>query len=105
MAPVDVVKRIYLDDIKEVIDQLLGPKGNKPGIAERRNSIRWILLLSQRLILRRINPLRLKAEFEVWPEFKLPQYKEYQGQKTQGKRDRKDVDSSLEELRVKAVQV
>jgi trigger factor len=49
-------------------------------------------------------PLKLKAEFEVWPEFELPEYKNTRVKKKKKPVSAKEINQSLEDLREKSAQ-
>lgn len=103
MAPKDVVKRIYFEDIRESLINSLAPKAVNQALRDSK-----LVPLDSPVItdirFEESQPLELKAEFEVWPEFQLPQYKNIKVKKQKGSVTVKDVDSSLEELREKSAQ-
>jgi trigger factor len=103
MAPKDVVKRIYLEDIKESLINSLAPKAVNQALRESK-----LIPVDSPVItdikFEEDQPLELKAEFEIWPEFKLPQYKNIKVKKKEGTVTAKDVEASLDELREKSVQ-
>ncbi|NOR14861.1 MAG: trigger factor [Candidatus Aminicenantes bacterium] len=103
MAPTDVVKRIYLDDIKESLINSLAPKAINQELREKELVPVDSPVITE-LDFEENQPLKLKAEFEVWPEFKLPQYKSIKVKKQKGSVTAKDVESSLEDLREKSAQ-
>lgn len=103
MAPTDVVRRLYYEDIKESLINSLAPKAINQELRDQKLEPVDSPVVTD-IVLEEGQPLELKAEFEVWPEFKLPQYKEIKVKKPSGSVTAKDVESSLEELREKAVQ-
>ncbi|MFQ6038760.1 MAG: trigger factor, partial [Candidatus Aminicenantales bacterium] len=102
-APKEMVKRMYFPEIREEIIRTLVPRALNQELRNRN-----IQPVGQPVI-REIHfeekePLRFKAQVEVWPEVNLPEYKGIRIRKPEAKVTEKEVEEALEELRKKSAQ-
>lgn len=102
-APKDIVKRLFYPDIKDSLINYLAPKAlNKELQSLNLNPI-GIPVVNE-LHFKEGEPFRLKAQFEIWPEISLPEYKNIKVKKKKTPVTEKEIDQSLEELRLRAAQ-
>lgn len=103
LAPQEIVKRMYYEDIKEAVINDLAPAAVS-GEIRKLNLIPASSPFVTDISFEEGKPLNLKAQFDIWPEFKLPEYKKIKVKKISESVSAKDVNQSLESLRERAVQ-
>ena len=102
-APQDLVKSMYYSDIKEAIISSLAPKA----ISNELKKQKLVPVASP--IINKIDyeeggPLKLTAQFDVWMEIKLPEYKKIRISKKKKPVSAKDIKTSLDNLRERSAQ-
>jgi trigger factor len=102
-APKDMIKRMYYQDIREtLINNLVPPALNRKLTEEK------IIPVGQPVIsdlhFQESEPIRFEVTVETWPEIHLPEYKSIKVSKKKVSVGKKDIEDSLEELRVKSAQ-
>jgi len=103
LAPLDIVKRMYYEDIKETVINELAPP-SVSGEIRKLNLIPAASPFVTDISFEEGKPLKLTAQFDIWPEFKLPEYKKIKVHKPKETVSAKDINQSLESLRERAVQ-
>jgi len=102
-APRDVVKRMFYPEIKDSLINYLAPKAlNEELKSQNLNPIGNPVV--NELHFKEGEPFRLKAQIEIWPEVSLPEYKKAKAKEKKVSVTEKEIDQSLEELRLKAAQ-
>ncbi len=102
-APEEIIKRMYYPDIKETLINSLVPKALNKELKER-NIVPAGQPIVTDLHFREGEPLRFKAKVDVWPELHLPEYKNIRVKKRKASVSEKELNESLEELRLKSAQ-
>jgi len=102
-APEDVVKSMYQAEIREAMFDSLAPKAVGRELAAHHASPVSTPVITD-LSWDEGQALKLKAEFEVWPEFILPAYTKVKVKKKEATVTEKDVEQSLVELRERSAQ-
>ncbi len=97
-APRDIIRQKFYPEIKEsLIDSLI------PRVLAAELKAHNLNLVSTPVInefrFEEGEPLRFKAQFEVWPEFKLPEYRNIKVRKKKISVSEDEINQSLEELR------
>ena len=102
-APRDLVKSMYLTDIKDAVVNSLAPD-----VINRTLRSAGVIPVAAPVItdmdFDEGGPMRLTARFEVWPEFELPEYKKIKIKSKVNPVTDADVDKALEDLRERATQ-
>lgn len=103
-APADLVKSMYMADIKEAVVNALAPDAinrtlRSAGIVPVASPV-----VSQ-LDFEEGGPLMIKADFEVWPEFDLPDYKKIRIKSKKSQVTEDHVSQALEDLRERTARV
>lgn len=102
-APVTIIKQKYYPEIKESLINELVPKAlNDELKAQNLNPVGMPIV--NELHFKEGEPLRIKAQFEVWPEFDLPEYKKIHIKKEKISVTNEEIDQSLEDLRFRSAQ-
>jgi len=102
-APVNIIKQRYYADIKESLVNELVPKVLSTELkAQNLNPVGMPVVSDLHFI--EGQPLSFKAQFEVWPEFELPEYKKIKVKKKNISVTDKEINQSLEELRFRSAQ-
>lgn len=102
-APKDIVKRMFYPDIKDSLINYLAPKAlNEELQSQNLNPIGSPVV--NELHFKEGEPFRLKAQFEIWPEISLPEYRNIKVKKKKISVTEKEINQSLEELRLKSAQ-
>ncbi len=102
-APKDMIVRMYYPEIKETLINNLVPRALNKELTEKKiNPVGHPVI--EDLHFKEDEPLRFKASIEVWPEISLPPYTGIKIQKKKISVTQKDIQESLEELRLKAAQ-
>jgi len=102
-APEEIIKRMYYPDIKETLINSLVPKTLNKELKDK-NIIPVGQPIVSDLHFSEGEPLRFKAQIEVWPEFHLPEYKNMRVKQRKASVTEKELEESLEELRLEAAQ-
>lgn len=101
--PKDIVKRMYYPEIKESLISSIAPKALKNEIkAKNLSPVDYPVIKD--IYFKEKEPLRLKAQFEVWPEFDLPEYKNIEIKMKKISVTDDEINQSLLELQEKAAQ-
>jgi trigger factor len=102
-APKDMVKRMFYPKIKEAVVNSLAPKALEKELQSK--NLRPIgAPVVNEIHFKEGEPLRLKAQFDIWPDIKLPEYKNIEVKKKTVSVSAKEIEKALEELRLKAAQ-
>jgi len=102
-APRDIIKQRFYPEIKESLINSLVPKALS-GELKTQNLNPVGMPVVNDLHFKEGQPLHLKAQFEVWPEFNLPEYKKIKVKKKKISVLDQETDQSLEELRLRSAQ-
>jgi trigger factor len=102
-APQDVVKQMYAPDIREAVLNALAPRAVGRELAAQNASPISTPVITD-IVLEEGKPMQLKAEYEVWPEFKLPEYKKLTIKQSKTAVTDQEVDKSLGDLRERSAQ-
>lgn len=102
-APIDVVKGMYEAEIREAMFDAIAPRAVGRELAAHQASPVSTPVVTD-LSWEEGKALKLKAEFEVWPDFKLPEYKKIRVKQKQEQVTDDDVGKSLDELRERSAQ-
>ncbi len=102
-TPKNIIERMYSSEIEETVINTLVPQAlNRELQKEKISSVGHPLITE--LHFKKDEPLRFKAQVEVWPEIHLPEYKNIKVEKKKITVTEKEVQESLEELRLKSAQ-
>jgi trigger factor len=102
-APRDMVKRLFLSEIRESVIESLAPRVLRESLrAEDINPVSTPVIRDVRF--KEGEPLSFKAVVEVIPEFDLPPYKKLKVKKPEVKVEDAEVDRALEDLRQKSAE-
>jgi trigger factor len=96
-APGHIVKQMYLPEIRESVVNSLAPKALNRELKEH-NQIPIGNPIINKLTFEEGQPLEMTAQFEVWPEFELPDYKNIPVTEEKPSVTQKDIDQALEDL-------
>ncbi len=102
-APADIVKRMYSAEIRESIINSLAPEAIKNEMKINNFNPVGIPVVSD-ISFNEGGPIRLKAQFEVWPEFNLPEYKNIEVKKKSVSVTDQEINQSLQNLSTRYVQ-
>ncbi len=102
-APKDIVKRMFYPEIKDSLINYLAPKALNEELKSKNLTPIGSPVVNE-LHFQEGDPFRLKAQFEIWPDFSLPEYKNIKVEKKEISVTEKDINQSLEELRLKSTQ-
>lgn len=102
-APQDLVKRLFYQELRERLFESLAPKALAEALrAQNINPVG--LPVIQDWSYEEGTPLRLRANFEVWPEFELPDLKKIRVKERKVVVEEKEIIQSLEEIRMKTAE-
>ena len=102
-APINIIKQKFYPEIKESLVNSLVPKALSSEFkALNLNPIGMPVVND--LHFKEGQPLRLKAQFEVWPEFSLPEYKKIKVKNRKISVTDQEINQSLEELRTRSAE-
>lgn len=102
-APKNIIKQRFYPEIKESLVNSLVPKAlNEEFKAQNLDPVGMPVVND--LHFKEDQPLRLKAQFEVWPEFNLPKYKKIKVKNKKISATDQDINQSLEELRTRSAE-
>ncbi len=102
-APRDIIKQRFYPEIKESLINSLVPKALS-GELKTQNLNPVGMPVVNDLHFKEGQPLHLKAQFEVWPEFNLPGYKKIKVKNKKISVTDQEINQSLEELRLRSAQ-
>lgn len=102
-APGHIVKQMYLPEIRESVMNSLAPKALTKELKEH-NLIPIGNPIINKLTFEEGQPLEMTAQFEVWPEFELPDYKNIPVTEKKASVTQKEIDQALEDLRQKSAE-
>jgi trigger factor len=102
-APEEIIKRMYYPDIEETLINSLVPKALNKELKDN-NIVPVGQPIVSDLHFKEGEPFRFKAQIEVWPEIHLPEYKNIKVKKRKASVTEKEVEESLEQLRMKSAQ-
>jgi trigger factor len=102
-APRDIIKQRFYPEIKESLINSLVPKALN-GELRTQNLNPVGLPVVNDLRFKEGEPLHLKAQFEVWPEFSLPEYKKIKVKSIKISVTDEEINQSLEDLRLRSAQ-
>ena len=100
-APKDLIKQKYYPELKESLINALVPKALSRELKARNINPAGMPVVNE-LDFKEGEPLRLKAQFEVWPEFELPDYKRIKVKRNPVTVSAQEIERSLEDLRARA---
>ncbi|UCC41034.1 MAG: trigger factor [Candidatus Aminicenantes bacterium] len=102
-APKNLIKQRYYPEIKESLINSLVPKAlNSELKAQNLNPIGMPVVND--LFFQEGQPLRLKAQFEVLPDVKLPEYKKIKVKKKKVSVSEQEISQSLEQLQSRSAE-
>lgn len=102
-APRNIIKQRFYPEIKESLFNSLVPKALSDELkAQNLNPIGMPVVND--LHFKEGQPLRIKARFEVWPEFNLPEYKKIKVKNKKISVTDQEINQSLEELRARSAE-
>ena len=102
-VPADLVKRKYNQDIKDsIINNLVPDAVTKKLRAHNLKPVGSPVVTE--LSFEEDQPIKFKAQFEVWPEFELPEYKNIKVSRKKISVTSNDVKTSLDALQKRSVQ-
>ncbi len=102
-APRDIIKQRFYPEIKESLINSLVPKALS-GELKTQNLNPVGMPVVNDLHFKEGQPLHLKAQFEVWPEFNLPGYKKIKVKNKKVSVTDQEINQSLEDLRLRSAQ-
>jgi trigger factor len=102
-APIDIVKQKFYPEIKESLINSLVPKALSDEL-KTQNLNPVAMPIVNDLHFKEGQPLRLRAQFEVWPEFNLPEYKKIKVKNKKISVTDQEINESLEDLRQRSAQ-
>lgn len=102
-VPRNIIKQKFYPELKESLINSLVPKAlNNEFKAQNINPV-GIPVVND-LDFKEGEPLRLKAHFEVWPEFELPDYKKIKVKQKEIEVSPSEIEHSLEDLRARSAE-
>jgi len=100
-APINLVEQMYQDEIKNTIINNLAPKAIND-VLLKENISPVVPPVITDLKFQENKSIQMNIQFEVWPKFDLPKYKNIKVKKEKNIVSDKDVDKSLQDLREKS---
>lgn len=102
-VPTDIVKRKFNQEIKDsIINNLVPDAVTKKLRAHNLKPVSSPVVTE--LFFEEDQPIKFKAQFEVWPEFELPEYKNIKVSRKKISVTANDVKKSLDDLQKRSVQ-
>jgi trigger factor len=102
-APKNLIKQKFYPEIKESLINSLVPKAlNSEFKAQNLNPVGMPVVND--IYFKEGEPLRIKAQFEILPGFKLPEYKKIKVKEKQISVSEQEINQSLEELQSRAAE-
>ncbi len=102
-APKDLIKQRFYPEIKESLINSLVPKALNSELKAQNLNLAGMPVINN-LYFKEGEPLRFKAQFEVLPEFKLPEYKKVKVKKRKISVSEQEIKQSLEELQSRSAE-
>jgi trigger factor len=102
-APRDLIKQKFYPELKESLINSLVPKALNSELKAQNISPVGMPIVND-LRFKEGEPLHLKAQFEVWPEFVLPEYKKIKVTQKNVAVTPQEVEQSLEDLRERSAE-
>ncbi len=102
-APRDIIKQRFYPEIKESLFNSLVPKALSAELKTQNFNPVGMPVVND-LHFKEGQPLHLKAQFEVWPEFNLPGYKKIKVKNRKISVTDQEINKALEELRLRSAQ-
>jgi trigger factor len=102
-APEHIVKHMYLPEIRESVVNSLAPKALNKELKEH-NLIPIGNPIINKLTFEEGQPFQMIAQFEVWPEFELPDYKNIPITEKEASVTQKEIDQALEDIAQKSAE-
>jgi len=102
-VPVDIIKRNYNQEIKDSIVNNLVPEAVAKELrAHNVNPVGSPVVTE--LSFEEDQPIKFKAQFEIWPEFELPEYKNIEVSRKKLSITANDVKKTLDDLQIRSAQ-
>lgn len=102
-APKDIIKKKFYPELKESLINSIVPKAlNSEFRANNINPVGMPVVTDFRF--KEGEPLHIKAQYEVWPEFELPEYKKIKVKQKKVAVTPEEIDRSLENLRERSAE-
>ncbi len=102
-VPSDIVKRKFSQEIKDSIINNLVPDAVTKKLRDHNLKPVGSPVVTE-LFFEEDQPIKFKAQFEVWPEFELPEYKNIKVSRKKISVTANDVKTSLDDLQKRSVQ-
>ena len=102
-VPQDVVKRMYHEDIRESVINSLVPKAVNDELRSYNLNPAGTPVVTE-LDYEEGQSIKLKAEFEVWPEIELPDYTQVKVKRKKASISQKEVEESLADIQTRSAQ-
>lgn len=102
-VPRDIIKQRFYPEIKESLFNSLVPKALSGELKTQNLNPVGMPVLND-LHFKEGQPLHLKAQFEIWPEFDLPRYEKIKVKNKKVSVTDQEINQSLEELRLRSAQ-
>jgi len=102
-APINIIKQRFYPEIKESLFNSLVPKALSDEIKAQNLNPTGMPVVND-LHFKEGQPLLIKAQFEVWPEFNLPEYKKIKVKNKKISVTDQEINQSLEELRARSAE-
>jgi len=102
-APRDMIKRMYVDDLRRALIDELAPAALGDGL--KTHGLAPVSLpVIHDIHFEEGQPLTFKAYLEIWPDFELPAYRKVKVKRIEAAVDDAEVDRALDELRQKSAE-
>ncbi len=102
-VPVDLIKRKYYKDIKDSVANTLIPAAVSKEL--RALDVKPVgSPVVKELTFEEDQPMKFKAQFEVWPEFELPEYKNIKVSRKKISVTANDIKTTLDDLQKRSAQ-
>ncbi|MBU4496179.1 MAG: trigger factor [Acidobacteria bacterium] len=100
-VPPEMVKQMYHEDIRESVINNLVPRALNEELRSYQFKTAGMPVVTE-LKYEEGEPIQLKAEIELWPEIKLPDYKKIKLKKNKVIIGSKEIDDALEDVRLRS---
>ncbi|MGD9345057.1 MAG: trigger factor [Candidatus Aminicenantes bacterium] len=102
-APAHIIKQMYYPEIRESVVNSLAPKALNKKLKEH-NLVPLGNPIINKLNFEEGEPLQMTAQFEVWPEFELPDYRNIPINEKKASVSEEEIDQALEDLLQKSAE-